>query len=56
MTESNNGVLVVVEMLDSQPIDLGLEMLGLEGDSLIVQVGPSQRLLLVLAWKPLVSC
>jgi electron transfer flavoprotein alpha subunit len=29
MTESNNGVLVVVEMLDSQPIDLGLEMLGL---------------------------
>ena len=29
MTESNNGVLVVVEMLGSQPIDLGLEMLGL---------------------------
>ena len=29
MTESNNGVLVVVEMVESQPIDLGLEMLGL---------------------------
>jgi len=29
MTESNNGVLVVVEMVESQPIDLGLEMLAL---------------------------
>ena len=29
MTDNNNGVLVVVEMVESQPIDLGLEMLAL---------------------------
>ena len=29
MTDNNNGVLVVVEVLESQPIDLGLEMLAL---------------------------
>ena len=29
MTDNNNGVLVVVEALESQPIDLGLEMLAL---------------------------
>ena len=29
MTDKNNGVLVVVEVADSQPVDLGLEMLGL---------------------------
>ena len=29
MTENNNGVLVVVEVVGSQPIDLGLEMLAL---------------------------
>ena len=29
MTEKNNGVLVVVEVAESQPVDLGLEMLGL---------------------------
>ncbi len=29
MTDNNNGVLVVVEVEDSQPIDLGLEMLAL---------------------------
>lgn len=29
MTDNNNGVLVVVEMVGSQPIDLGLEMLAL---------------------------
>ena len=29
MTDNNNGVLVVVEVEDNQPIDLGLEMLAL---------------------------
>ena len=29
MTDNNNGVLVVVEVLENQPIDLGLEMLAL---------------------------
>ena len=29
MTDNNNGVLVVVEVVGSQPIDLGLEMLAL---------------------------
>ena len=29
MTDKNNGVLVVVEVAESQPVDLGLEMLGL---------------------------
>ena len=29
MTDNDNGVLVVVEVLESQPIDLGLEMLAL---------------------------
>ena len=29
MTDKNNGVLVVVEVLAGQPVDLGLEMLGL---------------------------
>ena len=29
MTDNNNGVLVVVEVFESQPIDLGLEMLAL---------------------------
>ena len=29
MTIKNNGVLVVVEVAESQPVDLGLEMLGL---------------------------
>ena len=29
MTDNKNGVLVVVEVLESQPIDLGLEMLAL---------------------------
>ena len=29
MTDNNNGVLVVVEVVESQPIDLGLEMLAL---------------------------
>ena len=29
MTDSNNGVLVVVEVVESQPVDLGLEMLAL---------------------------
>ena len=29
MTSKNNGVLVVVEVAESQPVDLGLEMLGL---------------------------
>ena len=29
MTVKNNGVLVVVEVAESQPVDLGLEMLGL---------------------------
>ena len=29
MTDNNNGVLVVVEVSESQPIDLGLEMLAL---------------------------
>ena len=29
MTDNNNGVLVVVEVLEGQPIDLGLEMLAL---------------------------
>ena len=29
MTDNNNGVLVVLEVEDSQPIDLGLEMLAL---------------------------
>ena len=29
MTDNNNGVLVVVEVLENQPIDLGIEMLAL---------------------------
>ena len=29
MTDNNNGVLVVVDVVESQPIDLGLEMLAL---------------------------
>ena len=29
MTDNNNGVLVVVEVEDNQPIDLGFEMLAL---------------------------
>ena len=29
MTNSNNGVLVLVEVVESQPVDLGLEMLAL---------------------------
>ena len=29
MTDNNNGVLVVVEVSESQPSDLGLEMLAL---------------------------
>ena len=29
MTDKNSGVLVVVEVAESQPVDLGLEMLGL---------------------------
>ena len=29
MTDKNNGVLVVVEVAETQPVDLGLEMLGL---------------------------
>ena len=29
MTDKNNGVLVFVEVAESRPVDLGLEMLGL---------------------------
>ena len=29
MTDDNNGVLVVVEVAKSQPVDLGIEMLAL---------------------------
>ena len=29
MTDNKNGVLVVVELAESQPVDLGLEMLAL---------------------------
>ena len=31
MTDNNSGVLVVIEVADGQPVDLGKEMLGLAG-------------------------
>ena len=48
MTDKNNGVLVVVEVAEGQPVDLGLEMLGL-ARQLTDGVVPSPLLLLVLA-------
>ena len=47
MTDKNNGVLVVVEVLESQPVDLVLDMLDFSIS--LTDVVPSPLSLLVLA-------